>query len=104
MLFVRVQFEQFSYDMVRKKWTRAISAEGVKNSDEPCRWQWVQFDDKRILAHYQSLYPKNIASAECIYMCKFCLIALENNIKYEMHMVCCKDFSLLTRLIPAHFC
>lgn len=58
-----------------------------ENGSEENRTQCVHFGNHRVIAQYVSAYPRNLASAQNLYICRFCLLAFENIVKYEIHVV-----------------
>ncbi|EJW77943.1 MOZ/SAS family protein, partial [Wuchereria bancrofti] len=63
-----------------------------ENADEerPPQTQWVHLGSERLLVMYPSPYPKRIAQASSVYLCRFCLVALEDSTLYEIHAAYCE--------------
>uniref|UniRef100_A0A183HBR2 Histone acetyltransferase n=1 Tax=Onchocerca flexuosa TaxID=387005 RepID=A0A183HBR2_9BILA len=84
----------FDYNLytTAKKEFRASQLSENLNADEEKRpqRQWIQFGSERLLAKYLSPYPERIAQSSNVYICRFCLVALEDSTLYEIHRAYCE--------------
>lgn len=72
----------------KKEFLATQPSEDINTGEDiSARMQWVQFGPKRLLARYASAYPKCIAESPNVYVCRFCLTAVEDSTMYEIHMV-----------------
>ncbi|OZC11985.1 MOZ/SAS family protein [Onchocerca flexuosa] len=84
----------FDYNLytTAKREFRASQLSENLNADEEKRpqRQWIQFGSERLLAKYLSPYPERIAQSSNVYICRFCLVALEDSTLYEIHRAYCE--------------
>lgn len=57
------------------------------DEEKPPQTQWIHFGSECLLALYPSPYPKRISQSSSVYLCRFCLTALEESTLYEIHAV-----------------
>lgn len=78
------------YMEAKREWA-AIENSREELADSEESPQWVYFgSDKRWAALYPSPYPRAIANSPQLYICRFCLTAVEDSVKYAIHQNCCK--------------
>lgn len=84
-------FDYNLYMAAKKEFLATQPSEDVSTGEDiSARMQWVQFGPKRLLARYASAYPKCISESPNVYVCRFCLTAVEDSTMYEIHMAQCE--------------
>lgn len=72
----------------KREFLASLPSEDLNADEErPPQTQWIHFGSERLLAMYPSPYPKRIAQSSNVYLCRFCLVALEDSTLYEIHTV-----------------
>lgn len=78
----------YRYMTAKREFLASLPSEDLNADEErPPQTQWIHFGSERLLAMYPSPYPKRIAQSSNVYLCRFCLVALEDSTLYEIHTV-----------------
>nr|CDP97976.1 BMA-MYS-4 [Brugia malayi] len=84
-------FDHNLYTTAKREFLAFQPSEDLNADEErPPQTQWVHLGSERLLVMYPSPYPKRIAQSSSVYLCRFCLLALEDSTLYEIHAACCE--------------
>ncbi|KAL3994412.1 MOZ/SAS family protein [Acanthocheilonema viteae] len=84
-------FDYNLYTIAKREFLASQPSEDLNADEErPPQTQWIHFGSERLLAMYPSPYPKRIAQSSSVYLCRFCLVALEDSTLYEIHTAHCE--------------